>query len=129
MKRDKIIYWVSTGILSVMMLFSAFSYLTNEEIKLGFEHMGFPDFFRIELAVAKILGAIVLLIPNFNSTIKQFAFFGFFLSFVSAFITHLSIGDPILAAIMPLVFIGLLALAYVYNNKMQQLKLAHSSAK
>jgi hypothetical protein len=29
MKKDKIIFWSTTGIITLMMLFSAFSYLTN----------------------------------------------------------------------------------------------------
>ena len=30
MKKNKIIYWIATGIVGAMMLFSAFGYLTNE---------------------------------------------------------------------------------------------------
>ena len=41
-----------------MMLFSVVGYLTNEEIKNAFSHFGFPPFLRIELAAAKILGAL-----------------------------------------------------------------------
>ncbi|KIA87701.1 DoxX family protein [Flavobacterium sp. AED] len=117
MKKNKIIYWTSTGIIGAMMLFSAYSYLTNEEMKGAFVHLGFPNYFRIELAIAKIIGAIVLLIPTFSRSIKGLAYFGFTLTFVSAFIAHTSSGDPMSIAIMPLIFSGILLVSYIYSNK------------
>ncbi len=45
MKKDKIIFWTTTGLVSAMMLFSAYSYLTNETMKNGFVHLGFPGYF------------------------------------------------------------------------------------
>lgn len=120
MKKDKMIYWASTGIVGVMMIFSAFMYITNPTLKEAFEHVGFPNFFRIELAIAKLLGAIVLLLPFFKGIIKQFAFFGFGLTFVSAFIAHMSVGDPIGPSIMPLVFLGILVVSYIYYNRLQE---------
>ncbi len=38
MKKNKIIYWTATGILGAMMLFSAYGYLTNKEMKGAFVH-------------------------------------------------------------------------------------------
>ena len=114
MKKEKIIFWVTTGIVSLMMLFSAFNYLTNEEMKAAFVHLGFPLYFRIELAIAKILGAITLVIPFIPGKVKQFAYSGFAITFVSAFIAHLSSDDPISVAIMPIIFLVLLSISYFY---------------
>lgn len=122
MKKDKIIFWITTGIVSVMMLFSAFNYFTNEEIKAAFVHLGFPSYFRIELATAKILGVIALLLPITPFGIKQFAYFGFTITFVSAFIAHLSSGDPISVAVAPLVFLGILIVSYAYLNRTRKLQ-------
>lgn len=122
MKKNKIIYWATTGIISAMMLFSAYSYLTSPAMKAAFIHLGFPNYFRIELAVAKILGAAVLLIPTIQKRIKEWAYFGFTLTFVSAFIAHQSSGDPVSVAIMPLIFLGILFVSYLYNNKVNQTK-------
>jgi len=90
MKKNKIIFWITTGLVSAMMLFSAYSYLTNEVMKSGFVHLGFPSYFRIELAVAKILGVIVLILPLIPNRLKEFAYTGFAITFISAFIAHLS---------------------------------------
>lgn len=102
------------------MLFSTYSYLTNEEIKGAFVHLGFPNYFRIELAIAKIIGSIVLLIPTIPKSIKGLAYLGFTITFVSAFIAHLSSDDPMLTAIMPLIFSGVLLVSYIYGNKINK---------
>lgn len=119
MKKDKIIFWVTTGIVSLMMLFSAFNYLTNEEIKTAFIHLGFPSYFRIELAIAKILGALVLVLAIVPVSIRQFVYSGFAITFVSAFIAHLSSDDSISIAIMPIIFLLLLSVSYIYSQKLK----------
>lgn len=117
MKKNKIIYWIVTGIVGAMMLFSAFNYLTNEDMKGAFVHLGFPTYFRIELAIAKIIGAVILLLPNLPKRIKDGAYFGFAIVFISAFIAHTSTGDPISIAVMPLIFLSMLLVSYIYRNK------------
>lgn len=117
MKKDKIIYWITTGIVSLMMVFTAYSYLTNDEIKAAFVHLGFPSYFRVELAIAKIVGSLVLIIPGIPHRFKQFAYFGFALTFVSALIAHTSSGDPAKVAMMPVAFLIILAISYYYFIK------------
>lgn len=118
MKKYKILFWTSTGLISAMMLFSAFSYITNPQIEAGFQHLGFPDYFRVELAIAKSLGAVLLLVP-FNFWLKEWVYGGFFITFVSAFIAHFSSHDPINAMIMPIIALTLLLLSYFYYKKLQ----------
>ncbi len=122
MKKDKIIYWTSTGFVAVMMLFAAFSYLTTVEAKVGFTHLGFPDYFRIELGIAKGLGAIALLLPFIPVRIKEFAYFGFVITFISAFIAHLSSGDPLKVAIGPIVALVIIGVSYIYYYKTKDLQ-------
>jgi hypothetical protein len=105
------LYWGSTGLVGLMMLFSAFQYLTSEQMVAAFQHLGFPSYFRVELAVAKILGAIVLLVPNLGR-VKEWAYAGFAITFVSAFIAHTSSGDPLTVAIAPLIALVVLATSY-----------------
>ena len=86
-------------------------------MKDGFIHLGFPVYFRIELAIAKLLGAVVLILPMIPARIKDFAYTGFAITFTSAFIAHQSSGDAISIAIMPLLFLGILAVSYIYYHK------------
>jgi hypothetical protein len=119
MKTTKIIYWVSTAIVALMMTFSAFAYLTQEEMKQGFAHLGFPDYFRVELAVAKLLGAVVLLAP-LAARFKEWAYAGFAITFISAFIAHTVLADPVSNRLGPVIFFGLLAASYVSFHQLQK---------
>src|SRR5436190_22630481 len=120
MKKKKIIYWSSTAVLSLLMLFSAWSYFTNDGLKAAFVHLGFPGYFRIELATAKLLGALILLIPVVPAAFKQFAYAGFAITFISAFIAHIASGDPASVAVMPLIFLGVLGVSWFYYIKITQ---------
>lgn len=95
-----------------MMVNSAFMYVTKPEMKQGFEHLGFPDYFRIELAVFKVIGAVLLLAP-LSRSFKEWAYAGFAITFVSAFIAHSASGDPMTYRMMPVVFLILLIVSYV----------------
>lgn len=117
MKRTKIIYWISTGLLALMMTFSAYSYLTQEAMQQGFQHLGFSDSFRIELAIAKLIGVVVLIAP-LSIWIKEWAYAGFAFTFVSAVVAHTAVGDPVSARIGPLVALAILAVSYVAHHKL-----------
>ena len=117
MKKNLIIYWASTLIIGLMMCFSAYSYFTAQEAIDGFKHLGYPDYFRIELGVAKIIGALLLLIPQVPNKLKEWAYAGFAIVFVSASITHYHIGDPTKNIAMPLVFLALLLISNLYLYK------------
>lgn len=115
-KTIKISYWISTALVSLMMVFSAYSYFTSSEVKQGFQHLGFPDYFRVELAIAKILGAIMLVVP-IKGQVKEWAYAGFTVTFISAFIAHTASGDSINNRIGPIVFLSVLALSYLTYHK------------
>lgn len=110
----KIIYWVLTGIVALMMIMSAVMYLTNPEIAQNLTKMGFQDFFRIELAIAKAIGAVVLLIPVIPARIREWAFAGFAITFISAFVAHVSMGDPTSMTVMPLIMLVILSISHYF---------------
>jgi uncharacterized membrane protein YphA (DoxX/SURF4 family) len=116
MKATKIIYWVSTAILSMMMLYTAYAYLTQDAMVQAFRHLGYPDYFRIELAIGKVLGAILLIVPV-SARIKEWVYAGFIITFISAFIAHTASGDPVNYRVMPVIFLALLIASYVSYHK------------
>lgn len=118
MKTQKITYWATTGLVALMMTYSAYAYLTDATMKQGFVHLGFPDYFRVELAIAKLLGVFVLLAPV-PARLKEWAYAGFVINFISAFIAHVASGDPIGNSMAPLVFLGLLLASYFTYHKLQ----------
>lgn len=117
MKTSKIIYWTTTGIIALMMTYSALAYFTKPEMVKGFEHLGFPGYFRLELAAGKLIGVLLLLFPV-SARVKEWAYAGFGITFISAFIAHSASGDPVAMRIMPLVLLALLVASYYTRNKL-----------
>lgn len=116
MKKDKIIYWVATGIFGAMMLMSGFMYFSDPKVVEGFKFMGFPDYFRIELGTAKLLGALVLLIPQIPVRVKEWAYAGFGINLIAAAITHIAINDP-KGITMPVILFAVLVVSNIYLHK------------
>jgi len=116
MKATKITYWVTTSIVALMMVYSCYAYLTKDTAAQGFHHLGYPDYFRVELAIGKLLGAILLIAPV-TSRIKEWVYAGFVITFISAFIAHTASGDPINYRVMPVIFLAVILVSYVTYHK------------
>jgi len=54
----------------------------------GIKHLGYPNYFGPHLAIMKIIGSIVLLLPYFKGRIKEWVYAGFFYDFLWATISH-----------------------------------------
>lgn len=93
MKTNKIVYYVSTGLLSAMMLMSVGMYFfKHEEISMTFGLLGHPPYLVYPLGIAKLLG-LVAIWTRMSNTLKEWAYAGFFFNFVLAFFAHLALGD------------------------------------
>lgn len=112
MKATRIFYWILTVIVGLMMLYSAYAYLFVPQVAQGFGHLGFPSYFRIELAVWKTIGALLLLLPV-PSMVKEWAYAGFAITFISAFVAHTASGDPVSVRMGPMIFLLILIGSYV----------------
>ena len=109
MKRDKIVYWIATGLVAAGMAMSAFMYLSsNPEMMSNFATLGIPKYLVLVLGVAKLLGAIVLLFPVWDR-LKEWAYAGFTFVFLGAAYTHIATGTPWLA---PLIALAILFVSY-----------------
>ena len=106
MKTQRIIYWIATVLLTLLVLFSAGMYFFNHgEVVKAFESLGFPTYIIYPLAVAKLLGLAVIL-GNMGGKLKEWAYAGFFFNFVLAFFAHVMVGDgEQMGALMALVFL------------------------
>lgn len=114
MKRDKVIYWIATGLLSAGMLMSAFMYLTkSRELMKSFQGAGYPEYFVTILGTAKLLGAIVLVVPAW-SKLKEWAYAGFAFTFIGAIWTHLATTTPWIA---PFVALIILMISYLFRMR------------
>ena len=93
MKSTKIIYYVSTGLLTALMLFSAGMYFFNyDEVSVMFQGFGYPTYIIYPYAVAKLLGLVALWFVS-NKSVKEWAYSAFFFAFILAFFAHVMIND------------------------------------
>jgi uncharacterized membrane protein YphA (DoxX/SURF4 family) len=116
MKKTRIIYWGSTVIVCLTMIFSSYSDLRSDVVKEAFGHLGFPGYFRVQLGIMKIVGIILLAAPLPNR-FKEWAYAGFTITFISAFIAHSASGDPAGNRIAPLIVLTFLLVSYFSFHK------------
>ena len=110
MKR-KIVYWGATGLVAIVALLGGFSYVTNSpEAIENFRHVGYPQQLRVLLGIAKLAGAIVLLLPRVP-TLKEWAYAGFTFTWIAATVAHYLAADG--KSLLPVALLGVLAVSYV----------------
>jgi hypothetical protein len=85
-------FWIATALFCLQIGFTAYAQLRLPVVAEAFAHLGFPDYFRVELAWAKLLGVVVLLAPV-PARLKEWAYAGFAITLVSALVAHFSVGD------------------------------------
>ncbi len=92
-KRNKIIYWIATGWLSLGMLSTGIVQLVKiqEEADM-MTGLGYPLYFLTILGIWKLFGVITVLLPKFP-LLKEWAYAGFFFTASGAIFSHLAVGD------------------------------------
>ena len=114
MKRDKLMYWITTGLLSAGFLMSAFMYLSKSpELINNFRAIGFPLFFVAILGTAKLLGALAIINP-WSDTLKEWAYAGYIFVLIGAAWTHIATQTPFIA---PLIFLVLTGISYWFYKR------------
>lgn len=109
--NSKYVYWGSTILVAVFVLFSGVMYFVAQAPVETFERLGFPDYFRVQLGIAKLIGGLALLSP-LPRWIKEWTYAGFTIDFGSALVAHIVVGDPVSAMVMPVIGLALLFTSY-----------------
>ena len=113
MKQVKWIYWISTGVLTVIVLMSVGMYLFNyAHVSEVFESLGYPKYVIYPLAAAKILGLLPVWL-KVSMKLQEWAYAGFFFDFVLALSAHIVAGDGDFA--IALIALVLLLTSYISN--------------
>lgn len=115
MKKNKIIYWLATGLLSLMLVMSAGMYVFNfEMVHDEFVKLGFPVYIIYPLAFLKVVAVAVILVGKLES-LKEWAYAGLLFDFILAFFAHYMIGDG--EQLAALIAILLWMVSYLFKNK------------
>jgi len=110
MTTRKIIYWIATVFLCGLMLYSASMYFTKTEMVRGFfEHLNYPTYLVIPLAIAKVLGVVMVLSRRIK-WLMEWAYAGMFFDMVLAFSAHQHANDG--QYLLSILGIGFLLVSY-----------------
>ena len=115
MTKDKIIYWISTGLLCAVFAFSATMYLLNHDLVAGFfESLGFPTWLVYPLAILKII-AILAILTKKSTFLKELAYAGFMFDAILALTAHLIADDGGFTAATIAIVMG--TISWIYDRK------------
>lgn len=118
-KTINTLYWTFTILFCALMIFSSWSsILVNEDsIKLIHGMLGYPEYFIPFTGWAKLIGAIVLLIPGYRR-IKEWAYAGLFFDLIAAVYSGIAVSqtfDPLILTMLIWFVPGILS--YIYLHK------------
>lgn len=117
MKKTKTFYWLSTGLVVLFdSIMPAFTFNTPLAIE-GIHHLGFPDYFRIQLTIFKVIGGLLLIIPGLPRRVKEWAYAGFAFNFLSAAVAHMVVDGLGFQSFMPLIIFSVLVASYMMYNR------------
>jgi uncharacterized membrane protein len=112
-KRNKIIYWITTGLLAFGMLAQGVTQITQSKGYVNIiVHLGYPIYLLTILGIWKILGVVAVLIPKFQ-LLKEWAYAGFFFVMSGALFSHIAMGDAF-KEMLPSLFLLILIVASWY---------------
>lgn len=101
----KKIYFISTLLLSLLLLWVSILMFGAEVMDDAFSRLGFPSYFRVQLGIAGVM-AVVGLNLKLNQTLKEWTYASLTIYWVSALVAHLAVGDGV-AKIMVMISCGI----------------------
>ena len=119
-KTTKIIYWTTTGIIFLLEGVMPALTANTELAKEGIKHLGYPDYFRVMLTIFKVAGALALLLPAVKGRVKEWAYAGFAINMISAFISHWVVDGFSGQTLFPIAILAILITSYVYYHKLNK---------
>ena len=122
MKNYKIIFWVATAIIILWEGVMPLSTLlfAPEQATVGTRPLGYPDYFAYALIICKALGVIAISFPKAPEKLREWAYAGLTFSLIFAFISHACVDKNFVYMLLPLMVLGILAVSYIYNQKIQK---------
>jgi hypothetical protein len=119
MKTNKIIFWVTTTLIFLFEGVMPALTSQSEMAKEGIRHLGYPEYFGVMLTVFKVLGALALIIPQVPARVKEWAYAGFAIDFISAFVSNAAVDGFSGMAFFPLIVFAVLIVSYIYYHKIK----------
>jgi hypothetical protein len=120
-KATNLTYWISTSLFGALMIFSAVGGLqpSQQAIQLMHNFLGYPVYFIQFISVAKLIGAIVILIPRLDR-IKEWAYAGLFFDLAGAIYSGIAASgkfDPMMLTMAIWILPGIISYSF-WHKKM-----------
>jgi hypothetical protein len=116
MKKQKLLFWISTGLIALFEGVMPALTSQTELAKEGITHLGYPLYFGNALVIFKVLGVLALIIPAIPKRIKEWAYAGFAFDFIFATISHGAVDGINGQTFFPLVVLAILIVSYRYYH-------------
>ena len=120
MKKTKIIYWITTGIIFLFEGIMPALTSQTELAKEGIRHLGYPAYFGNALVIFKIFGVLALIIPKIPNRIKEWAYAGFAFNFIFACISHWAVDGFGVQTLFPILILAILITSYIFYAKLKK---------
>ena len=121
-KTIKTIYWVST--IFIFLFEGVIPALTfqTDLAKQSVRHLGYPEYFDAMVVAFRIFGVIALVIPKMPGHIKEWAYAGFGLEFISAFVSLFVVDGFGPTLLFPIIAFSILTVSYSFYHRIQNSK-------
>ena len=121
-KTINILYWIFTVLFAILMVFSAVGGIqpNADTIKMMHDGLGYPVYFIQYISMAKVIGAIAILIPGLHR-IKEWAYAGLFFDLAGAIYSGIAVSgkfDPQMIGMLIWIIPGVLSY-YFWHKKMK----------
>jgi len=121
-KTINIIFWITTSFIVIFDGIIPLLTFQTDLAKEGIRHLGYPDYFGVMLVVFRLLGVIVLIFPQIPVRIKEWAYAGFAIEFLSASVSNTITDGFGVYSILPIITLCILLTSYFSFHKKQNFK-------
>lgn len=119
MKKIKIIYWIATALIIVMIGLGSFADIFMiDAMRESIQHQGFPVHFLLFFGIVKLLAVTVIVLPALKK-FKFAAYVGLFWYFLGAVYSHFSVEDTFQEAMGAIIALILVLVSYFAWTKIE----------
>jgi DoxX-like family len=116
-RTRSMVTWGVTGLFAAIMALSGAAFVAGPpSVVASLRHLGYPDYFRSLLGVAKLLGVAAIVVPRL-AALREWAYAGFAFVMLGAAASHLASGEPPSKAVPPLFVLALLLTSYFLRRR------------
>ena len=111
-RTTNVVYWITTGLVALMMVQGGISELLRTEGSLQvMRALGYPDYLNTILGIAKLLGVAAILLPV-PRTLREWAYAGFTFDVAGATASFIAAGLVNWTLLVPIISLALVLTSY-----------------